>query len=41
MTDRIGVFVVLALALCDSAGNTTFPLKKQLPGRIGKLRSKH
>jgi hypothetical protein len=41
MTDRIGNFVVLPLTCQTLAGNTTLSMQKQLPGRIGKYRSKH
>lgn len=41
MTDRIGNFVVLALARRRLAGNRTLLMKKQLPLRIGKFRSNH
>ena len=41
MTDRIGVFVVLPQARRFAAGNKTLSMQKQLPGRIGKYRSKH
>lgn len=41
MTDRFGIFVVLPLARPKLAGNTTLSMQKQLPGRIGKHRSKH
>ena len=41
MTDQTPDFVVLPQALYLRAGTTTLFKKKQLPGRIGKLRSNH
>jgi len=41
MTDQNPLFVVLPLACLRVAGNKTLMKKKQLPQRIGKLRSKH